>query len=112
MKHGWKVGETYKSLAGDSYKLVAIIPEAAEDQQLVFLRCDNDRLGFRYIDGKLRAACGPEALDILPPKKYVYVNIFYSYSSGVSARGWATEQEALRNRTGLSGFVRMEKIEI
>jgi hypothetical protein len=111
MKYDWKVGETYKDKSGESHKFIAHVPDALVQHRLVFLKESIRQIVTRRESGTYYAdEISP--LDIIPPKRYVYVNIFDSAVCGVLAIGWSTQEEATRHRDDYSGFVRMEKIEV
>ena len=64
----FKVGEIYRSRAGEEYEFIAHVPRAGSWAQAVFMHVRDDDLHTRYADG----TCNPSTKnirDILPPEK-------------------------------------------
>lgn len=64
----FKVGDIYRDREGNKYKLIAHLPEALNQSELVFLGPDDCNVHTRYLNGKRHGGNVINDLDILPPE--------------------------------------------
>ncbi len=91
--YNWEVGKTYKTRDGRDAKFIAHVPEAIELSRLVFLV--GNRVRTHYEDGKFLSE--ESQLDILPPKRTVYVGVMKDEDGRIWALPpWDSEKDACR----------------
>lgn len=73
----FKVGETYKNRKGRSYRIIAVVPDAAPEYRVVALELDNKYITTRHDDGRL-ARYAEAPADLLPNKRKEWV-VTYDY---------------------------------